>query len=74
MPDEFSKWQQQPESPDQPSGFKSRARHLHRFKERERLNPYKREAARDRIIFLIVMGFILVGGSVFAIILLTSNK
>ena len=75
MANDFQKWHQDtPVSNGETAEFKTKALHVRRHKEKPVMNKYKAEAARDRVIFLYVMGTLLAVGSVFAIVYLTSGK
>lgn len=54
--------------------FVTKARHIHRFGRPERFNRAKREAERDRIIFLWVMAALVAVGIVVAVAAFIINR
>jgi hypothetical protein len=74
MPDEFTSWRRTNDrSPDR-DRFVTKARHIHRFGRPQRVNQARREAERDRVIFLWVMAGLVAIGIVVAFAVLVINK
>lgn len=74
MSDEFSSWRRLQERNQVKDQFVSKARHIHRFHRPQRVNRAKREAERDRIIFLWVMAAIVAVGIVVAVAMFLINR
>jgi len=54
--------------------FVSKARHIHRFHRPQHINRAKREAERDRVIFLWIMAAIVAVGIVVAVAMFLINR
>jgi hypothetical protein len=67
MPDEFSSWRRMHDRSPVKEPFVTKTRHIHRFGRPERINRAKREAERDRIIFLWIMAALVAIGIVVAV-------
>ncbi len=74
MADDFSNWQRVNERPQVKEPFTSRARHIHRFGREKQINEAKKEAERDRLIFLWIMAALVAVGIVVAIGTFLINK
>lgn len=74
MPDEFSNWRRIHERPRAKEPYVSKLRHIHRFGRVQRVNRAKREAERDRVIFLWVMAALLAVGIVVAVAAFLINR
>jgi hypothetical protein len=74
MPDEFSSWRRMGDRPPVKEPFVPKALHIHRFGRKERVNRARREAERDRVIFLWVMAALVAIGIVTAVAAFIINK
>jgi len=67
MPDDFTSWQLHAERARDKEPFVSRARHIHRFNQPRGVNRARREAERDRVVFLWIMAALVAVGVVVAV-------
>jgi hypothetical protein len=74
MSDDFSSSRRLQERSSEKEPFVSKARHIHRFHRPQTLNRAKREAERDRIIFLWIMAAIVAVGIVVAVGMFLINR
>lgn len=74
MPDEFSNWRRLHERPQVKEPFTSKAKHIHRYSHPKRENTAKREAEKDRVIFLWIMAALVAVGIVVAIAAFMVNQ
>lgn len=74
MSDEFSSSRRMPERSPVKEPFVSKARHIHRFGRHDRVNHAKREAEKDRVIFLWIMAGLVAIGIVVAVAAFLINK
>ena len=74
MPDDFSNWRRQNDRPGGKEPFVSKARHIHRFGRPHQVNKAKREAERDRVIFLWIMAALVAVGIVVAVAAFIVNR
>ncbi len=74
MPDEFSSSRRINERSPEKEPFVSKARHIHRFGRHDHVNLSKREADKDRVIFLWIMAGLVAIGIVVAVAAFIINK
>jgi len=74
MSDNFSSWRRLQERSQEKDPFVSKARHIHRFHKPHHQNRAKREAERDRMIFLWVMAALVAVGVVVAVAMFLMNR
>jgi len=74
MSDDFSSWRRLQERSQVKEPFISKARHIHRFNKPHHTNRAKREAERDRIIFLWIMAALVAVGVVVSVAMFLMNK
>ena len=74
MSDDFNSGRRAQERVSDKDRFVTTARHIHRFNRPQRVNPAKREAERDRVIFLWVMAALVSIGIVVAVSMFLLNK
>lgn len=74
MSDNFSSWRRLQERSQSKDPFVSKARHIHRFNKPKSDNQAKREAERDRMIFLWIMAALVAVGVVVAVAMFLMNK
>jgi hypothetical protein len=74
MPDDFSSWRRLQERSQVKDPFVTKARHIHRFHKPHHQNRAKREAERDRMIFLWIMAILVAVGVVAAVAMFLLNK
>ena len=74
MPDEFSSWRRMHDRSPVKEPFVTKARHIHRFGRPQRINQARREAERDRVIFLWIMAALVAVGIVVAVAAFIINK
>ena len=74
MADDFSSWRRLQERSQVKDPFVSKARHIHRFHKPQHQNQAKREAERDRAIFLWIMAALVAVGVVVAVAMFLMNR
>ena len=74
MPDEFSNWRRLHERPQVKEPFSTKARHIHRYGKPQKENRAKREAEKDRVIFLWIMAALVAIGIVVVVAAFLINK
>ena len=74
MPDEFSSWRRMHDRPVAKDRFVSKARHIHRFGRVARVNRARKEAERDRVIFLWIMAALVAVGIVVSVAAFIINR
>jgi hypothetical protein len=74
MADDFSSWRRLQERSQVKDPFVSKARHIHRFHKPPIQNHAKREAERDRMVFLWIMAALVAVGVVAAVAMFLMNK
>ena len=74
MSDEFSNWHRVQDRASVKEPFATKARHIHRYGRPQRVNHARREAERDRIIFLWIMAILVAVGIVVAVAAFLINK
>ncbi len=74
MSDDFSSSRRLQERTSEKDPFVSKARHIHRFHRPQKINRARREAERDRVIFLWIMAAIVAVGIVVAVAMFLINR
>jgi hypothetical protein len=74
MPDDFTSSQRLADRAQDKEPFVSKARHIHRFNQPRRVSRARREAEKDRMVFLWVMAALVAVGVVVAVAMFIVNK
>jgi hypothetical protein len=74
MPDDFTSSPRLADRTADKDPFVSKARHIHRFNQPRRVSRAKREAERDRVVFLWIMATLVAVGVVVSVAMFIINK